>query len=261
MELLLTNDDGYRAKGIRELADIASSFGKVTVLAPKTVQSGMSMAVNLGAGLLFSKDLGGGWHYFDASPATCVKLALNSVFREKYPDVVLSGINHGSNASTAACYSGTLGAAEEAALNGILGIGISLDSLSPDADFSGVRAFLPQILEHIFSLMPAPKGVYYNINFPDLPPEKIRGIRSATMGMGRWTKELERADIPANEEGEVAWKLHGEYLRDADSRSDADDSLLEEGWISVSAHNLNTTDLGEVQRLRASGLDREFGKR
>ena len=138
MRILITNDDGYQAKGIKVLAEIMKEFGEVTVIAPKHHQSGMSMAVSLGFKQIAHKNLGEGWHYVDATPASCVKFGLNTMFLDNFPDVVVSGINHGSNASTASCYSGTLGAAMEGALNGIPAIGVSLDTLHPDADFSGV---------------------------------------------------------------------------------------------------------------------------
>ena len=153
MQILITNDDGYQAKGIGVLVEIMKEFGDVTVIAPKRHQSGMSMAVSLGLKPIAYRNFGhfnpnpftGGaedsavWSYIDATPASCVKFGLNNVFPEKFPDVVVSGINHGSNAATASCYSGTLGAAEEAALNGIPAIGVSLDTIHPGADFSAVR--------------------------------------------------------------------------------------------------------------------------
>ena len=114
MRILITNDDGYQAKGIKVLADLMKKYGKVTVIAPKHHQSGMSMAVSLGFKQIAHKDLGEGWHYVDATPASCVKFGTNILFAENYPDVVISGINHGSNAASASCYSGTLGAAAEA---------------------------------------------------------------------------------------------------------------------------------------------------
>ena len=141
MRILITNDDGYQAKGIKVLADIMTKFGDVTVIAPKTHQSGMSMAVSLGFKQISHKNLGNGWHYVDATPASCIKFGLNILFEGNYPDVIVSGINHGSNAATASCYSGTLGAAAEGALNGIPAIGVSLDSLRPDADFSAIELF------------------------------------------------------------------------------------------------------------------------
>ena len=124
MNILLTNDDGFRAKGIHVLAEIMSSFGDVTVIAPKKHQSGMGMAVSLGFKQVAYKELPeegpGTWSYLDATPASCIKYGLNFPFLEHKPDVIVSGINHGSNAASASCYSGTLGAAREGALNGIL---------------------------------------------------------------------------------------------------------------------------------------------
>ena len=176
MRILITNDDGYQAKGIKVLAEIMKEFGEVTVIAPKTHQSGMSMAVSLGFKQIAHKDLGEGWHYVDATPASCVKFGLNTMFLNNYPDVVVSGINHGSNASNASCYSGTLGAAEEAALNGIPAIGVSLDTLHPDADFSGVAAYFGEIFRKLMSDLPQKYGVYYNVNFPDIPAEDIKDL-------------------------------------------------------------------------------------
>ena len=147
MRILITNDDGYQAKGIQVLCNIMKQFGDVTVIAPKKHQSGMSMAVSIGLKQIAHKDFGNGWHYVDATPASCVKFGLNTMFLDNFPDVVVSGINHGSNASTASCYSGTLGAAEEAALNGIPAIGVSLDSLHPEADFSGVEKYFGDIFK------------------------------------------------------------------------------------------------------------------
>ena len=132
MNILITNDDGYQAKGIRVLAEIMCQFGSVTVIAPKFHQSGMSMAVSLGFRQIGYKKLPqlgpGDWSYLDATPASCVKFAVNLGLQ---PDVVLSGINHGHNAASASCYSGTLGAAAEAALNGFRAIGVSLAAAYP----------------------------------------------------------------------------------------------------------------------------------
>ena len=160
MRILITNDDGYQAKGIKVLADIMGKFGDVTVIAPKKHQSGMSMAVSLGLKQIAYKDLGNGWHYVDATPASCVKFGLNTMFLDNFPDVVVSGINHGSNASTASCYSGTLGAAEEAALNGIPAIGVSLDSFHLDADFSSIEKYFGEIFEKLMKNWPSRHGVF-----------------------------------------------------------------------------------------------------
>src|SRR5574344_1378305 len=145
MNILITNDDGYNAKGIHVLAEIMCQFGNVTVIAPKYHQSGMTMEVPLRLSQAAYKDLPeekpGKRSYLDATPASCVKFGLNVPFLDKFPDVVVSGINHGSNAASAACYSGTLGAAAEAALNGVPAIGVSVDDNGPEADFSSVEKF------------------------------------------------------------------------------------------------------------------------
>ena len=146
MRILISNDDGYQANGLKVLAEIMKDFGEVTVIAPKHHQSGISMAVSLGFRQIAHKDLGEGWHYVDATPASCVKFGLNTIFLDKFPDLVMSGINHGSNAATASCYSGTLGAAAEGALNGIPAIGVSIDTHNPNADFSGIRKYLADII-------------------------------------------------------------------------------------------------------------------
>ena len=276
MEILITNDDGYNSKGIKVLADIMKKYGNVTVIAPKHHQSGMSMAVSLGFKQIAHKNLGDGWHYVDATPASCVKFGLNTIFLEKYPDVVVSGINHGSNAATASCYSGTLGAAEEAALNGIPAIGVSLDTLHPDADFSGVEKYFGEIFEGLMKNWPDKYGVYYNVNFPNISTEQLKGVRAASQGMGRWIKEFKEWDVthyakygitpemlgqcsePQNEEGEDLYMMVGEFLDDPRNPADADHHLMAKGYVSVVAHNVDCTDYQEVERLRKFNLEKDF---
>ena len=276
MEILITNDDGYNSKGIKVLADIMKKYGNVTVIAPKHHQSGMSMAVSLGFKQIAHKNLGEGWHYVDATPASCVKFGLNTMFLEKHPDVMVSGINHGSNAATASCYSGTLGAAEEAALNGIPAIGVSLDTLHPDADFSGVEKYFGDIFVDLIKNWPDRHGVYYNVNFPDIPTEQLKGVRAGSQGMGRWIKEFKEWDIahyekygitpemlgqrsePQHEEGEDLYMMVGEFLDDPRNPDDADHHLMSEGYVSVVAHNVDNTDYQEVERLRKNNFEKDF---
>ena len=268
MRILITNDDGYNAKGIKVLAEIMKQFGEVTVIAPKTHQSGMSMAVSLGFKQIAHKDLGDGWHYVDATPASCVKFGLNTMFLDNYPDVVVSGINHGSNASTASCYSGTLGAAEEAALNGIPAIGVSLDTLHPDADFSGVSAMFGEIYLKLMSDLPRKHGVYNNVNFPDIPASEIKGVRVGYQGLGRWVREFKKWDVqhyakygltpemlgqssnPVLEEGEELYMMVGDFENDPRNTPEADHLLVQEGYVSIVAHNVDCTDYEECNRLR-----------
>ena len=268
MRILITNDDGYQAKGIKVLAEIMKEFGEVTVIAPKTHQSGMSMAVSLGFKQIAHKDLGEGWHYVDATPASCVKFGLNTMFLGNHPDVVVSGINHGSNASNASCYSGTLGAAEEAALNGIPAIGVSLDTLHPDADFSSVKAHFGEIFRKLMSDLPQKYGVYYNVNFPDIPAGDIKGVRIGYQGLGKWVREFKEWDLkhyekygitpemlgqssnPVLEEGEELYMMVGDFEDDPRNTPEADHLLVKDGYVSIVAHNVDCTDYQEIKRLK-----------
>lgn len=190
LNILLTNDDGYQAGGIHALSDMMRQFGRITAVAPKFHQSGMSMAVSMGGRAIAYKELpandGVRWFYLDATPASCVKYGLDEIFWPEKPDVVVCGVNHGSNAATAANYSGTLGAAEEAALNGILGIGVSLDTMSMDADFSVVNEYFPDIFRKLWKHHNPKSGIYYNVNFlifrHRLSRASVWGIRGWDIG-------------------------------------------------------------------------------
>lgn len=280
MNILITNDDGYSAKGIHVLAEIMCQFGNVTVIAPKKHQSGMGMAVSLGLKQIAYKDLPeekpGKWAYLDATPASCVKYGLNVPFLEKFPDVVVSGINHGSNAASAACYSGTLGAAEEAALNGIPAIGVSLDTINPEADFSAVRKFFPDIFRKLMENMTSDSGIFYNVNFPNIPAGQIKGIRVGHQGMGRWIREfrewdpsiykkygitpedLGQSSSPKLESGEKLYMMVGDFLDDDRNDSRADHWIMNDGYISIVPDNLDSTDYEEVERLGKTGFDIDF---
>ena len=281
MNILVTNDDGYTSKGIRTLARMMRRFGDVTVISPMKHQSGMGMAVSIGLKQIRYKDLGTDkdgirWSWLDATPASCVKFGFN--FMDPQPDVVISGINHGHNATSAACYSGTLGAAEEAALYGTPSFGVSLDSLHNDADFSCVEALFPDLFTRLMAALPQRYGIFYNINFPDLPTELIKGIRVAHQGKGKWIKEFNEwnpeifkrfgitpesvglSPNPVLEEGEKMFMMVGQYVDDDENQPDADNRLLEEGFITITADNLDKTDYVENKRLIDIGFNQDFSK-
>lgn len=281
LNILLTNDDGYQANGIHELADIMRHFGSVTVVAPKFHQSGMSMAVSMGGRAMAFKDLpekdGVRWSYLDATPASCVKYGLDEIFWPQKPDVVVCGINHGSNAATAANYSGTLGAAAEAALNGILGIGVSLDTMSQDADFSVVKEYFPGIFKKLMEHHVPKSGIYYNVNFPDIPSSDIKGIRVGHQGLGHWEKEFKPWDpgfftrkgirpedlgqpsSPKVEPGETLYMMVGDFKDDSPADDLlADHHILSDGYVSIVPHNIDNSDPNEIVRLDKSGLNKVF---
>ena len=272
MRILISNDDGYKAGGIHALARVMAEFGEVTVVAPKYHQSAMSMAVSLGLKRLAHKALPeegpGKWYYLDATPASCVKFGLEYFYENRNPDLVICGINHGSNASTAANYSATLGATEEGALNGCKAIGVSLCNFRPDADFSTVERYLPGILTFLLENWPEGRyGLLYNINFPDVPPERVEGITFARQGRGHWIREFQPWDeerlssyeatgfqaqknLPPLEEGESAFMMIGDFVDDEDGAMDADHVLNHSNWITITPNCIDRTDYVELKRLR-----------
>lgn len=281
MKILVTNDDGYRSQGIRALVEIMKKFGEVTVVAPKYHQSGTAMAVTLGFKPIAVKDLGeidgARWYYVDATPASCVKFAVDNIFTDGKPDLVVSGINHGSNAATAACYSATLGAAQEAAINGIPAIGVSLDNIWSEADFSAFGLLLPALLKKINKSGPYPHGTYFNINFPNLKAGKIKGVRIGHMGLGHWEREFEpwdphwfslrgidlgalhlKEEESEPEEGESMYFMVGSFVDESTGDPEADHRLMKEGYISVTIHNFDNTDRDTSAALKASGFDTDF---
>ena len=262
MKILISNDDGYKAQGIHVLATLMSRLGEVTVVAPKYHQSAMSMAVSLGVQQLAYKDLPeetpGRWTYLDATPASCIKFGLEFKYPDRDPDLVVCGVNHGFNVATAANYSATLGAAEEAAVNGIPAIGVSIADHAAHCDFSAVEALLPGIVETLWKHWPADAwGLYFNVNFPALPLSEIKGVRLARQGRGHWIKEFEpwNEDRLGNltdsflwqhrrvrlEEGEQAVFMRGIFVNDDPDASAADHLLMEAGWVTVTPCSADLT--------------------
>lgn len=276
MKILITNDDGYEAKGIRTLVRILRPYGDITVVAPKKHQSGMSMAVNLGQSPIpvkkISETEGERWWYIGGSPSSCVKYGIDNVFYPDKPDVVVSGINHGGNFGTAYCYSGTIGAASEGALGYIPAIAVSLDAFDPDADFSSVEKHFPAIFEKIMANLSDSYGLIYNVNFPK-PSATIKGIRLAKQSWLRWENEFipydeklfrfkvmsmmgrELPQFPAPEEGETLYMMAGDIANDSVNDPEADINLLDEGYITISCHQLLSHDLEENERLRTLGFE------
>lgn len=282
MKILLTNDDGYTAKGIRTLAEILRPYGELTIVAPKYHQSGMSMAVNLSykpmAVKKISEKPGERIYYLDATPSSCVKFGIDNIFIDEKPDVVVSGINHGLNAGMCAPYSGTVGAASEAALARVPSIAVSLDDFNFDADFSAIEELFPAIFEQLLGLAKNRHfGLLYNVNFPKLPASEIKGIRATRLGRMHWEREFQPYDpdiykklglrpledlgitwLPKPEEGEEVYFMTGDMITDHDSPVESDHLLVRQGYITVTPQNLDNTDLAEFRRLQELQFDRDL---
>ncbi|MBR5735659.1 MAG: 5'/3'-nucleotidase SurE [Bacteroidales bacterium] len=256
-EILLTNDDSYTARGLSVIAHFLRRYGNVLTVAPRFHQSAKSMALTMEEPLYLTKyayydsEEGKGsleCYHLNGTPADCAKMMANMCIERKIdPDLFVSGINHGSNASSAALYSGTLGANKEASLYGIPSIGLSIDTHVEDPDFSGVLHFLPVILEQMFEIPPV-HNTYLNVNFPAIPADQIKGIRFAHQGNGRWEKEFQKS---VDGRGREFFWMVGQFV-DYELKSTADEAdhvLLSQGYVTIVPHKIDNTNYTEKERL------------
>ena len=257
-EILVTNDDGYLALGIRVLAEMLRDYGNVTVVAPKEPQSGKSVSLTLDKPLMI--DLQGEQaaeggkgslkaYTLTGTPADCAKLGINMhIHKGRLPDLLVSGINHGSNASAASIYSGTLGAAAEGTLYGIPSVGLSVNTHNPNPDFEGSLFYGRKIVERVLAEGLRP-GIYLNVNVPAIPKENICGVRVGRQGHGRWIKEF---DHRITLRGKHYFWMVGEFEDlDVPGAADADHHIVADGYVSIVPHRIDSTDYGEMERLGA----------
>lgn len=238
MEILITNDDGWQAKGIQTLVRVMQELGHVTVVAPDGSRSGQSNAITILHPLRLRKVVQ--TEHLDAyttngTPSDCIKLALNTVYKDKKPDLLVSGINHGSNAAINVIYSGTMGAAFVAAENGIPAIGFSLCDHRPDADFSAFEPYILALTRRL-TAQPMPYGTCFNIN---APVGAIQGVRLTRQCKGHWEKELKEYTDP---HGEPFYLLVGDFINHEPEAEDTDEWALAHGFISVTPNTIDMTD-------------------
>lgn len=278
MNILITNDDGYMAKGIQALVRALRPLGNITVVAPKYHQSAMSTAVSMGLKPIAVKKVSESeketWWYVDGTPASCVKFAIDEIFIGSKIDLLVSGINHGANAASAALYSATIGAAEEGALAGIPSIAVSLDDMHISADFDAVEELLPGIVRKLLKHWPDKFGLLYNINFPKGKASDIRGMRVCHQGVNHWEKEFRlynphvfeklgispedmgiKDGLPSCEEGETVYVMVGDIVDNDCNVEPADHHYLKCGYITIVAARIDSTDYAENGRLRDLGYD------
>lgn len=228
--ILVTNDDGITAPGIRALIEIAKEFGEVYVVAPDSPQSGMGHAVTLNSTLFCDEievDEGIKEYSCSGTPVDCVKLAVSQILPRK-PDLCISGINHGSNSSVNVIYSGTMSAAVEAGIEGISAIGFSLSDFSYNADFKASEKFIKTIITQVLSHK-LPKGIVLNVNIPKLKEHEIKGIKVCRQADAKWEEKFDRREDPR---GRTYYWMSGEF-KNLDKGEDTDEKALEEGYISV----------------------------
>jgi 5'-nucleotidase len=236
--ILVTNDDGIVAPGIRALVEVAATLGEVVVVAPDSPQSGKGHAITIHDPLRLKKvKVFPGIEAWECSgtPVDCVKLAKHVVLKDRHIDLCVSGINHGSNASINILYSGTMSAAMEAALESIRSIGFSLLDFSFDADFEPAKHWVRHAMTFMLN-RPFAHGELLNVNIPKLPAQDIKGMRLCRQADARWVEKFVEARDPS---GQPYYWLTGEFVN-SDNAQDTDVWALENGYVSVvpSMHDL-----------------------
>ncbi len=229
--ILVSNDDGITSKGIRVLVSVMKKLGDVVVVAPDSPQSGMGHAITIGQTLrLYEEDIFEDVLAFKSSgtPADCVKLAKHYVLKDRKPDLVVSGINHGSNTSISVLYSGTMSAAIEGALEGLPSIGFSLCDFSSKADFSHVEEWVEKIAHQVLE-NGIPKGIALNVNFPPKRNEAIRGVKVCRQADAKWQEEFAERFDPT---GRKYFWMAGNFVN-YDKGEDNDEWAIANNYISV----------------------------
>ena len=248
--ILVTNDDGVQARGMEAAIEVARTFGRVVVVAPEQTQSGMSQAITMYNPLFLRKvreEEGLEVYAFSGTPVDCVKMAFDHLLRDQQVDLVISGINHGSNSAVNVLYSGTMGAAIEGSFYGCPSVGLSLTDHSPDADFEAAVLWGRRIIGDLLE-----RGVEtplcLNVNLPVARPEEIRGMRLCRQNRGFWREEFYRHEDPR---GRAYYWLTGEFVNSEPEAEDTDEWALAHGYVSVVPVQVDMTDYRQLGALRS----------
>jgi len=243
--ILITNDDGVHAKGIRTLARLMAPLGEVYIVAPDSGRSGAGCSITPTRAIeLQHLEDDGSLHFYSCSgtPVDCVKLACEQVV-PRQPDLVVSGINHGDNASISLHYSGTMGAVFEACMKGIPAIGFSLQNFDADADFSHCEDSVVKIAEHILE-HGLPNSVCLDVNYPQV--DKLRGTKVTRLAHGSWTSEWANAVHPYKDN--LYW-LTGKFSNLEPESEDTDYWALEHGYASITPVKMDMTAYDCIEKL------------
>ena len=255
--ILISNDDGYQAKGINDLIEMVRTLGDVIVCAPDGPRSGLACAFSATVPLTLTqrrKENGVEVWSCNGTPVDCVKMALANLCPRK-PDMVIGGINHGDNASVNTHYSGTMGVTLEGCMKYIPSVAYSLCDYRADADFSLLRPYIVNITKHVLE-KGLPIGVCLNVNFPDptnlpclgvandTPPEQgetegvFKGVKVCRMSRGSWYNETTCCHHPR---GYHYWWMVGHYHNDEPEAEDTDRWALEHGYVAITPTQIDVT--------------------
>jgi len=249
--ILVTNDDGIQAGGMEALISVARRFGNVVAISSREPMSGMSHAITIKVPLrvkLISEEPGLKRFITNGTPVDGVKLVFNSLSNRK-PDLLLAGINHGSNSSSSVLYSGTMAAAMEGAINHIPSIGFSLLDFDPAADFSASARIAEEVIRYVME-RPLPDGVCLNVNIPALPSPEIRGIRICNQANGYWKEEFEKRTDPNG--AEYFWLTGFFHNREPENGGEGTDEwALKNGFVSIVPINTDLTAYDVMEKMKS----------
>lgn len=251
--ILVTNDDGFSAEGIKALTEVAREFGRVMVVAPFEGQSGMSHAITVKFPLRLhklSETDGVEIYACNGTPVDCVKLAFNKLLGRR-PDLLLSGINHGSNSAIAVVYSGTMAAAIEGCINGIPSIGFSYLDYSHQADFTACKPYVRQLIQSSIT-NGLPDNVCLNVNIPKLKAADLKGIKICRQNRGFWEEEFDQRTDP---NGRDYFWLTGKYHNLEPEATDTDEFALNQGYVTVVPVHADLTAYHTLNTLKNWGIE------
>jgi 5'-nucleotidase len=246
--ILLTNDDGLYAAGLKTLLEVMVEFGKVVLVSTMESQSGMSQALTVKTPLrvkLLEENEKHRIYACNGTPTDSVKLAVNQLL-ERIPDYVAAGINHGANASVSVLYSGTMAAAIEGCLYGISSVGFSLNSFSPTADFSVCKEYIRLVMKKM-ALKPLPAGVCLNVNIPAVKSDEVKGIKICRQSKGNWKEEFEKRKDPM---GKTYYWLSGFFQNHEPEAEDTDEWALRNNYVSVVPVTVDMTAHWYLEELK-----------
>ena len=248
--IFVTNDDSYLSKGFRAIVNLAREFGDVVAIAPDRVQSGMSQAITINTPLflrLVEQSEGVEIYAFSGTPVDCAKFAFDYFFKDRTVDLVLSGINHGSNAAVNVMYSGTMGAAIEGSFYGVPSIGLSVDDHDADADFEGAVKYGREIISSVLEAESRlPRPLCLNVNVPRCGVDEIKGVRLCRQTRGFWREEFYARQDP---QGRDYYWLTGAFQNAEPEAEDTDEWALAHKYVSVVPVQVDMTDYRMLKSL------------
>jgi 5'-nucleotidase len=246
--ILVSNDDGYQAPGIRYLIDIAKTIGEVVVVAPQTAQSAMSHAITIKTPLHYQTvEISENYREYNlnGTPVDCVKFAIHQLMDRK-PDIVISGINHGSNASINIIYSGTMAAATEAAMGGIPSVGFSILDYSEDANFEYAKKYITKIINKVLKDGLA-ENTTLNVNFPKPDNGNYKGLKVCRQAKAYWKEDFDERFDPRN--GKPYYWLKGTFTVNEDEDT-TDEWALKNYYVSMVPIQFDFTAYNKINELK-----------